>query len=257
MASLQVASRAAGTLLPIYQSSLTPIGCTLRVSQTFAVQREDGNSSVEPALSLSMQQGNSWAKFPGINRLQDKGRCRASLLKAEAPLETLSTNGLTAAGVDGMASAMEGSFETDASVGRVECNSRGCRPIYDDNNRTLVVGRDDEEEFSSLETRAAVYAARSLTKDLEIRPTVSFPLDFAEFLNEVWMEKTTATKYFEIALKKSPNDGKVLLQYAQFAWKVLGDLDKADELFARALEDAPNDADAHATYALFLWQTDE
>lgn len=156
-----------------------------------------------------------------------------------------------------MASAMQGSFETDASVGRVECNSRGCRPIYDDNNRTLVVGRDDEEEFSSLETRAAVYAARSLTKDMEIRPTVSFPLDFAEFLNEVWMEKTTATKYFEIALKKSPNDGKLLLQYAQFAWKVLGDLDKADELFARALEDAPNDADAHAIYALFLWQTDE
>ncbi|KAL3699722.1 hypothetical protein R1sor_017744 [Riccia sorocarpa] len=255
MASLQLSSRVAASLLPVYQPGLKSVSCGLKMSQVCAgAIREDGNSSGEPTVTLSVRE-NKRTRFSGRNRFQEQSKCRTSLLKTEAPLDTaVPSSRLTGLGE----ASLQWSFETDASVGRVECNSRGCRPVYDE-DQTAVKGRgeEQEDEFSSIETRAAVYSARSLTRDMEIRPYINFPLDFAEFLNEVWLEKSYASKYFELALKKNPNDGKTLLQYAEFAWKTLGDLDKADELFTRALEELPHDSDALALHSLFLWQSDE
>ncbi|KAL2652204.1 hypothetical protein R1flu_020332 [Riccia fluitans] len=254
MASLQMSSRIAASLLPVYQPGLLSVSCSLKMGQVcVAASREDGNPSMEPSVTLSVRE-NSWTRFLGMNnRFQDKGKCRTSLMKTEVPLDTAVPSSRLSALEE---AALQWSFETDASVGRVECNNRGCRPVYDDED--IVEGRGKEEvEFSSLETRAAVYATRSQTRDMEIRPYINFPSDFAEFLSEVWLEKSYASKYFELALKKNPNDGKTLLQYAEFAWKTLGDLDKADELFTRALEELPHDCDARALYALFLWQSDE
>lgn len=138
-------------------------------------------------------------------------------------------------GVEGARSAslattravLQGSFETQAAVGRVECNSRGCRPIFD---------------HESVEKAT--------------RSTTQFPKEFAEFLNDVWTERGAAQKYFEVAVEANPSDSKLLCAYASFSWKLQHDADKAENLYKQALEAAPNDADIIASYALFLWQSD-
>lgn len=151
-------------------------------------------------------------------------------------------------------SAHEAAFEADVEASRLECFREGCRPIFD---TELEEVSSDVGDSSSPEARMASYTKRRTRRDLEIRPEVNFALDFAEFVSDVFRENITATKYFEIARKRSPNDAAVLLGYAQFAWKTLGDLNKADELFARAVEECHDDSEVHAVYALFLWQTDE
>ncbi|KAH9565045.1 hypothetical protein CY35_04G057300 [Sphagnum magellanicum] len=160
----------------------------------------------------------------------------------------------------GTRAALRGSFETQAAVGRVECTGKGCRPIFDEPS-TASVSRDDwfsrENAFDVLESRTAAYHNRSRSRDAEIRPKPHFPLDFAEFLNEVWMENGAAEKYFEAALQADPRDPRLLSEYALFSWKSLGDADKAENLYKQALEQTPDSPDILASYALFLWQCDE
>jgi hypothetical protein len=120
--------------------------------------------------------------------------------------------------------ALHGSFEAQAAVGRVECNSRGCRPIFD--------------------------------RPPSAATATNLPKECTEFLDEVWMEKGAAESYFEGGVEANPLDSKLLCEYASFSWKLQHDADKAEDLYKQALEVAPDDADIIASYALFLWQSD-
>jgi hypothetical protein len=276
MAKLQMFNRLGTPLQPLHSAFLSP--CSLRVSPSSCTV----SSTTKDQLSISAYSGaakpstggatsnnescrqckykescttGGWAKYSGSRT--ERGTCRAAgLLEAEAPVLEESTRPSESTQL----SSSQSTFE--AKAGLVECGSRGCRPIFDEiKEEDYHSLRDedwgDDEALRQLAARAASYTERRTVRDLEMCPDISFPLDFAEFVNDVWHEKSTATKYFHIAMKRNPNDANMLLRYAQFTWRTLGDLDKADELFARAVEESQNDTDVHAAYALFLWQTEE
>lgn len=134
---------------------------------------------------------------------------------------------LPASALETTRAALQGPFGTQAAVGRVECNSRGCRPIF-------------YHETAGLDARSKTH----------------FPKEFSEFLNAVWMETGAAQNYFEVAVEANPLDPKLLCEYASFSWKLQHNTDKAEDLYKQALEAAPDDADIIASYALFLWQSD-
>lgn len=198
-------------------------------------------------------------------RLGSRGRalvCRIPRTESEVSTVVLDmdTDTYVPTGLETTRAALQGSFTTHAAVGRVECNSRGCRPIIDD---VLVPAWSLPENWLSqadasevLESRTAVYHTRNQRRDLEVRPEPHFPKDFAVFLNEVWLENGAAEKYFELAIQADPHDSKLLSEYATFSWKSLKNLDKAEELFKQALEQTPDDHDILANYAVFLWQSD-
>lgn len=90
------------------------------------------------------------------------------------------------AGLSTSRAALEGSFGTFAAVGRVECNSRGCRPILDDVSEleTLPDGwLVQEDAFEVLKSRTALYYSRS--RNVDLGTNTHFPKDFADFLNEM------------------------------------------------------------------------
>lgn len=274
MAKVQFFGRLGTPMLPL--QTFTSLPCSVRVapscgsaavSTTRGEQRSAGSSPASAAASNkeSLCNTGGWAWRPGMSRYRSAtterviSRAAPSLLEAEAPVVMEPINRVSESAQQRTA------FDADVEAGRIECSSRGCRPIFHDTTQEdcrVLVGEDavwgDYEAFSRLEARAASYTEKRTVRDLEICPDVSFPLDFAEFVNDVWKERSTATKYFEIALQRNPNDANVLVRYAQFAWKTLGDIDKADELFARAVEKSHDEgSDLQSMYALFLWQTDQ
>lgn len=270
MAKLQFFGRL-GTPLPPLQTFLS-LPCSLRmapscgsaaVSTTRGEQLSAGSASAAGSNSESLCRTGGWARQPGMSRYRSATTERAisratSLLETEAPVVMEPTNKASEI------TRHRTQFEAEVKAGHIECCSRGCRPIFPSNTEDdscVLVGEDgvwgEDEAFGLLEARAASYTERRTVRDLEICPDVSFPVDFAEFVNDVWKETSTATKYFEIALKRKPNDANVLVRYAQFAWKTLGDIDKADELFARAVEESRDDSELQSMYALFLWQMDQ
>lgn len=275
MAKLQLLGRLGTPGLPLQSFLRNP--CSLRVGAPCGSTAASTSSKGSDGLSISASAAASnnesssstcstrgWARYPGriyrSTTATEKGGVprAAGLLEIEAPVEME----ITSRPSD---STQQATFEAQVKAGRLECGSRGCRPIVkapsaDDWCASTVVKDEDwdnDEAFRSLEARAALYTERRTVRDLEISPEIGFPLDFAEYINDVWQEKSLARNYYEIAMKKNPNDATVLLRYAQFAWKTLGDLDKADELFTRAVEESQSDSDVHAMHALFLWQTDE
>ncbi|CAM6117768.1 unnamed protein product [Calypogeia fissa] len=227
-------------------------------SATASAASSSSNESLCSTGGWVLPQGMSRYRFAISERVVPRA---ASLLEKEASVLMEPTTSTKVS----ESTRQRKNFEAEVKAGRVECTSRGCRPIFDnhtsnDSNCCVLPVEDgvwaDEEAFSLLEARAASYTERRTVRDLEICPDVSFPVDFAEFVNDVWKEKSTAAKYFEIAMKRSPNDANMLVRYAQFAWKTLGDLDKADELFARAVEMSHENSELQSMYALFLWQMD-
>eukprot|EP00897_Mesotaenium_endlicherianum_P002472 jgi/Mesen1/2252/ME000153S01480 len=152
--------------------------------------------------------------------------------------------------------SLERSYVTEAVVGRVECNSKGCRPILDD-DADLDLPSDEDWLFRHdasdvLETRTALYHSR--TASPEARQEGQFSMDFAQFLDRVWLEKDAAQKYFEAALLRAPHDIKLLTVYAEFTWKELRDIEGAECLYRRAMAEVPDCAEALASYAFFCWQ---
>ncbi|CAI7761094.1 unnamed protein product [Closterium sp. NIES-54] len=160
-------------------------------------------------------------------------------------------------------------FLAEASVGLVECNSRGCRPVFrqpwspevTDSGRSGTDGHASPGPCSSLDGaeiqgRAVAFRQR-LEKNAESskgRP--SLPTEFAEFVNEVWMETVTAEKYFRDAMRRSPYDVRLLTSFAQFSWQRLHNKTQAEDLFQKALNESPDNSDALASYALFLWESE-
>eukprot|EP00850_Spirogloea_muscicola_P009535 SM000053S17492 [mRNA] locus=s53:737290:737847:- [translate_table: standard] len=160
--------------------------------------------------------------------------------------------------------ALEGSYIMQAAVGRVECNSKGCRPIYDDDDDQSPApsGCADSpwqsamEGADELESKRAAYQTRCAVRDAEVGGAHPYSVDYALFLNEVWQEKASAENHFEGAIRRSPFDARLLLGYAHFCWKTLGDATKAEHMYRRAMKEAPDSAEVLASYALFLWQSE-
>ena len=214
MASRSLLSRVLCT--PAAQVFCSPgIGSTTQLSfSSFSSEGENANNSATRPARLS---GTSSVPYHLAAR-QPVSVCRILDVKVEDAIP---------ASLETARAALQGFFETQAAVGRVECNSRGCRPIFDDE-----------------------------TFEVDARSKTHFPKEFAEFLNVVWKEKGAAQNYFEVAVEANPLDSKLLCEYASFSWKLQHDADKAEDLYKQALEVAPNDADIIASYALFLWQSD-
>lgn len=154
--------------------------------------------------------------------------------------------------------SLERSYVTHAAVGRVECNSKGCRPILEDRwtkNSSSSESTSSWNGNASHNNVGASHGTFGLSKhQLHRRDARShFSLEIAQLLDNIWTEKESAEKWFEAAITEAPFDVRLLSAYAKFAWKELKDMDKADCLFKRAVDEAPNDAEALAGYALFLW----
>lgn len=169
----------------------------------------------------------------------------------------------------------------EAEVGKVECNGRGCRPFLDDDDHDdhlpaagaasasaarLDWNHDRPPTVDVLASRAALYHSRSAARDraaarasagAKTAASTRFPLDFAEYLDEVWMETAAADKYFCAALQADGRNPRLLLAYANFCWRSQADADKAERVYKQALELAPHDPDILASYAHFLWQADD
>lgn len=103
----------------------------------------------------------------------------------------------------------------------VECSGRGSRPLY-----------------------------ANVLADFQLRYAGTTPVVVEE-------DRSAVNMAFQAALATSPDDAKLVSEFAMFTWKALGDLDAAEELYDRAVALAPHDADIQASHALFLWQCDE
>ncbi|CAI5478508.1 unnamed protein product [Closterium sp. Yama58-4] len=108
-------------------------------------------------------------------------------------------------------------FLAEASVGLVECNSRGCRPVFRQpwspeatgSGRIGTDGHASSGPCSSLdgaeiEGRAVAFRQRMERNAENSKARPSLPTEFAEFVNEVWVETVTAEKYFRDAMRRSP-----------------------------------------------------
>nr|PNR36506.1 hypothetical protein PHYPA_022357 [Physcomitrium patens] len=236
---------------PAAQIFFSPrLGSKALLSCPSSTDREDAKyCTVRPSLRRANLAGQ-----PSVNRFpQNMLRARVVDAVVDVEVENAVPRGRETAGA-----ALQGSFESVAAVGRVECNSRGCRPIFDDALEPVAfrdgwLAHDDTPDV--LASRTAVFHG-SRSGGLDIGRKTHLPKEFAEFLNEMWMENGSAEKYFEFAVRSNPLDSKLLCEYACFSWKTLNNADKAEELYKQALEVAPEDADVMASYALFLWQSD-
>ena len=155
--------------------------------------------------------------------------------------------------------SLERSYITHAAIGRVECNSKGCRPILDDRPNRRHMSSDDwvqDGAASEMESRTSEFHERSAMRDSVGEKKAPISLEFAQFLDEVWCDKVSAEKQFEAGLQSSPSNSRLLTAFAKFCWKELNDAVKAEGLYKRALEVAPENAEALASYALFLWESE-
>lgn len=143
---------------------------------------------------------------------------------------------------------LERSYFATAAVGKVECNSKGCRPIQDD---SLECDLHAESEIGG--ERWGSRSRRNLRAIEEDHFSKVVPGSLDEY---VWKDVAQATNWFEAALLFSPHDAHLLHVYARFSWKEMKDYEKADSLFQRALQEAPGDAEVLASYALFLWENE-
>ncbi|KAG0627460.1 hypothetical protein M758_2G202800 [Ceratodon purpureus] len=218
MAGRSLLSRVFSTPAAVFCSS--GIGSAAQLSfPSFSSERENANNFPARPSRLSRS---------GSIPYQRAGREPVSVCRVLDVGLDVEVEGAKSASLETRRAALQGSFETQAAVGRVECNSRGCRPIFD-------------HQTVELDT---------------VSKTHHLPKEFTEFLNDVWMENGAAQNYFEVAVEANPLDSKLLCEYASFSWKLQHDADKAEDLYKQALEVAPNDADIIASYALFLWQSD-
>lgn len=159
---------------------------------------------------------------------------------------------------------VERTFVMDAAVGRVVCNSKGCRPIFYPpsacEHRTDTASTTNSLSYRSsvqdLDSQTTMYRAKVSQReaDKQGHALPQFPMEFAQFLDQMWMEDEAAEKYFEAAVQQSPYNSRLLTLYAEFSWKKLKDPKRAELLYGRALLESPNSAEALASYALFLWQ---
>ena len=163
-------------------------------------------------------------------------------------------------GEDGSSIAsLERSYITHAAIGRVECNSKGCRPILDDRPLRRQISPNDWVQggaASGIESRTSEFHLRSALRDCMNEKKAPISLEFAQFLDEVWCDKVSAEKQFEAGLQASPSNSRLLTAFAKFCWKELNDTVRAEGLYKRALEVAPENAEALASYALFLWESE-
>ncbi|CAI7855674.1 unnamed protein product [Closterium sp. NIES-54] len=176
---------------------------------------------------------------------------------------------------------LERSFLAESSIGIVECTSKGCRPVLMPPSQPAVepspssfVSFPSASESSPstypasyslgslatgascMEERAATYHRHQERRQAEVTGRPSFKTEFAEFVNEVWVEPSTADKYYRSAMRQSPYDIRLLTSYAQFSWKQLHDKDQAENLYQKAIQESPDNSDALASYALFLWESE-
>eukprot|EP00475_Leptophrys_vorax_P010915 TRINITY_DN17465_c0_g1_i1.p1 TRINITY_DN17465_c0_g1~~TRINITY_DN17465_c0_g1_i1.p1 ORF type:complete len:283 (-),score=-15.65 TRINITY_DN17465_c0_g1_i1:406-1254(-) len=168
-------------------------------------------------------------------------------------------------------SAWDGpSFLAEASIGLVECTSRGCRPVF----RPRATSRQQSEgnvatetpeadssaasplDGAEMEGRAVAYRERQERYSMGSLGPASLPTEIAEFVNEVWVEPVTAEKYYRDAIRQSPYDVRLLTSFAQFSWRRLRDKVQAEDLYKKALNESPQNSDALASYALFLWESE-
>lgn len=143
-------------------------------------------------------------------------------------------------------------FEAEADVGRVECNGKGCRPVYEEEPRFLSVAYPVHDEASSWSGGFPSHA------DLHIKIQPQVPREAKRGRQGRFLNQTAATtRSFEVALQDASHDSQHLSDFAVFSWKSLGDMDKVEELYQEALDASPDDTDILASYASFLWQCDE
>ncbi|GJP34916.1 hypothetical protein CLOM_g19394 [Closterium sp. NIES-68] len=169
---------------------------------------------------------------------------------------------------DGSMTWNEPFFLAEASAGLVECNNRGCRPVFrkqwapevTDSGRSgadgHALGSCLALDGAEIEGRATAFRQRQEMSAQSSKGRPSLPTEFAEFVNEVWVETVTAEKYFRDAMRRSPYDVRLLTSFAQFSWQRLHNKSQAEDLFQKALSESPDNSDALASYALFLWESE-
>lgn len=157
---------------------------------------------------------------------------------------------------------LERSFVMDAVVGKVVCNSKGCRPIFPSSAPFSSQSTHDSQtsafrsSIQGSDARTAEWPTRSSRCETDQQGCAlpQFSTEFALFVDQTWLDTETAKKYFEAALQQSPFNLRLLTSYAEFSWKQLKDAKKAEMLYKRALLESPESAEVLASYALFLWQ---
>ncbi|XP_024366202.1 uncharacterized protein [Physcomitrium patens] len=137
------------------------------------------------------------------------------------------------------ATTFQGFFEADAASGRVECTSRGCRPIYEDSLQL-----DENVRWSAPKSRPATHEFSTIPPHLL---SDFFTVDITNELKEA----------FEAALQEAPCNAQLLSEFAGFTWEAMRDPDAADRLYNQALDVSPDDPDLLASHALFLWRSDQ
>lgn len=186
----------------------------------------------KPNASFFKDQESSFSKAKNISQSADlPARCQAAVATRQAvgilerPVEVERVAPAPEARpvtIDQPAVPLTRSFLAEAVSGDlVECCARGSRPLY-----TNVLAE--------------------------------FQLSYTSQTEVVVKEDHSAVKMaFLAALASTPDDARLVSEFAMFTWKSLGDLDAAEELYNKALALAPHDADIQASHALFLWQCDE
>lgn len=158
---------------------------------------------------------------------------------------------------------LERSFIMDAVVGRVVCNSKGCRPIFP--SAPLCTSLPDtctgrascfQGYTQGSEAQKAGYRSKVSQWEADGHSCAlpQFPMEFAQFVDQMWLETATAEKYYEAAVQQAPYNVRLLTRYAEFSWRQLQNAERAEALYKRALEESPESAEVLASYALFLWQ---
>eukprot|EP01018_Ginkgo_biloba_P002220 Gb_19723 [translate_table: standard] len=152
-----------------------------------------------------------------------------------------------------------------ASEGRVvECNSRGCKPVFEDEDEdeeeSEVQGNGNwprsENVMGILQSRIKAYHAKC-DEEQVTDANSNFYKEFAEYVSIIWMQTTLAHKYYIKALEIQPSNLQLLTEYAEFVLKELKNPQKAEEIYEIALRECPEDVQVLGSYASFLWQTDE
>lgn len=138
------------------------------------------------------------------------------------------------------------SFElAEADVGRVECNGKGCRPVYEDDTAlSMAYPVHHQDSWGLFPSHAEV--------QIKIEPQIT-----GEHLGLNYRSGAMTRSSFEGAMQEVSHDLQHLSEFAVFLWKSLGDVDKAEELYQEALVADPDDTDVLASYANFLWQCDQ
>eukprot|EP00271_Cylindrocystis_brebissonii_P014521 TRINITY_DN35895_c0_g1_i1.p1 TRINITY_DN35895_c0_g1~~TRINITY_DN35895_c0_g1_i1.p1 ORF type:complete len:328 (-),score=22.22 TRINITY_DN35895_c0_g1_i1:27-1010(-) len=155
----------------------------------------------------------------------------------------------------GPVASLERSYVTDAAIGRVECNSKGCRPVFfSEEECDVSCNHWFAPELSAGESCHPGDSEPSAGLKFAPRYSQSYaalhPIDTSRAEKE---HRVHQRCWYEAAVAQGPFDTALLTQYAKFAWNELRDAKKAEELFKQAIEGSPSNAEALASYALFLW----